>query len=269
MTSDSYLEQDFRDIEFPNDLDRREFLKKLGGGLIITFSLKDYPFITGLELSAEPETDLNAYLRIGNDGRVSCLTGKIEMGQGVITSLALMLADELDVHPEDIDMIMGDTDLCPWDAGTFGSRTTRFFGPLLRAAGAEARTILLQLAAEHMSVPVNQMEAENGMISVKEDRSRKVSYKELTRGKEILKKLDAKPVLKKPEDFKYIGKHTLRRDSFEKVTGKAKYAGDMQLKGMLYARLLRPPSHFSKLVSVNTSEAEMIEGIKVVNDGRD
>ena len=73
------------------------------------------------------------------DGRVTGFTGKVEYGQGVITSLAQMLAEELDVPLKSVDMVMGDTDLCPWDRGTFGSMTTRFFGPPFRAAAAEAR----------------------------------------------------------------------------------------------------------------------------------
>ena len=267
MKTDHYLEQDFKDTHSPNELDRRDFLKRMGGGLVLTFSLSDYTLITGLEQPRDLEQDLNSYLQIKDNGRVSLLTGKIEMGQGVITSLAQMLADELDVSPENIDMIMGDTDLCPWDAGTFGSRTTRFFGPLLRAAGAEARSILLQLAAEQLYIPVNRLEAENGTIYAKEDIRKKVSYAELTRGEEIFRKLDTKPALKKPADFNYMGKPFLRRDSYEKVTGRARYAGDIKLPGMLYARLLRPPSHFSKLVSVDTSEAELLDGIEVVNDG--
>ena len=89
-------------------------------------------------------TDFNAFLRIGEDGRVTCFTGKIEMGQGIVTSLAQMLADELSVPLEQVDMVMGDTDLCPWDMGTFGSMTTRFFGPPLRAAAAEAQNVLLR-----------------------------------------------------------------------------------------------------------------------------
>ncbi|NIM15485.1 MAG: molybdopterin-dependent oxidoreductase, partial [Candidatus Aminicenantes bacterium] len=84
-------------------------------------------------------TDFNAYLRIGEDGRVSCFSGKIEMGQGVITSLAQMLAEELDVPLDIVDMVMGDTDQCPWDMGTFGSLSTKYFGPPLRQAAAEAR----------------------------------------------------------------------------------------------------------------------------------
>ncbi len=102
----------------------------------------------GQELPA----DFNAFLRIAPDGRVSCFTGKIEMGQGIVTALAQILAEELDVPVTSVDMVMGDTDLCPWDRGTFGSLTTRFFAPPLREAAAEARAVLIGLAAERLGV---------------------------------------------------------------------------------------------------------------------
>ena len=109
-------------------------------------------------------SDYNAFLLIGEDGKVSCFTGKIEMGQGIITSLAQMLADELNVLYSDVTMVMGDTDLCPWDMGTFGSMSTRFFGPALRAAAAEARTVLLELGAEYLDVPASKLVANEGTI---------------------------------------------------------------------------------------------------------
>jgi nicotinate dehydrogenase subunit B len=267
MKKDPLLERDFRDVHTPYDMDRRNFLKRIGGGLIITFSLKDYGLLYGMEPPQRQEADLNAYLRIGGDGRVSCLTGKIEMGQGVITSLALMLADELDVNPGRIDMIMGDTDLCPWDAGTYGSMTTRFFGPLLRAAGAQARAILLQLAAEQLGTRVEQLAVKDGVIFPRDNPRKKVSYAELTGGKEIVRELDHKADLKQPSEFQFMNRPVLRRDAVEKVTGAAKYAGDVRLPGMLYARILRPPSHASKLINADTSEAEKMDGVEVVRDG--
>ena len=132
---------------------RRDFLKTVGGGIIIFFFAGSLPAQerSGPRPAGQAlPTDFNAFLRVGADGRVTCFTGKIEMGQGVVTSLAQMLADELDVSVEGVDMIMGDTDLCPWDMGTFGSMSTRFFGPPLRQAASEARSILLALAAEHL-----------------------------------------------------------------------------------------------------------------------
>jgi isoquinoline 1-oxidoreductase len=267
MKKDKYLELDFKDNPSSFELDRRDFLKRMGGGLLITFSLRDYPILFGTEFLQDEQPDLNAYLRISEDERVSLYTGKIEMGQGPITSLPQMLADELDVHYDKIDIFMGDTDICPWDAGTFGSLTTRRFGPLLRAAGAEARATLLEMAAEHLSLPVDQLEVRDGIVSAKGDKEKQVSYGKLTSGKEILKKLEEKPVLKKPSEFRFMGQSMLHADAREKLTGEAQYAGDIQLQGMLYARILRPPSHFSELTGVDTSGTENMDGVEVVRDG--
>ncbi len=121
-------------------------------------------------------TDINAYLRIGEDGRVTVFSGKIEMGQGVMTSLAQMAAEDLGVALDSIEMVMGDTDRCPWDMGTFGSLTTRMFGPALRAAAAEARQVLVQLASEKLGVPKDRLVVEKGVVSVKGEPARKVSY---------------------------------------------------------------------------------------------
>jgi CO/xanthine dehydrogenase Mo-binding subunit len=109
----------------------------MGGGIVILFAVGEPSLLEAQRQRGQPlPDDFNAFLRIGEDGRVSCFTGKIEMGQGVITSPAMMLADELEVPLDSVDMVMGDTDLCPWDAGTWGSMSTRFFGPPLRAAAA-------------------------------------------------------------------------------------------------------------------------------------
>ena len=246
---------------------RREFLKTLGGGIIIVFSIGNYSCLfRKSDSSQQEEEDLNAYLRIGEDGRVSLFTGKIEMGQGPITSLAQMLADELDVAYESIDMIMGDTELCPYDAGTWGSMTIRFFGPPLRAAGAEARAILMQMAAERLKLPVDQLMVKNGVIWDKNNEKSRITYAELTKGKKIISKLEEKPPVKDPSDFQVMGKSYPRRDAYEKVTGKAKYAGDIQLPGMLYAKILRPPAHGAKLIGIDLSAAETMEGVVVIRE---
>ena len=114
-------------------LDRRDFLRLLGSGVVVFFGI-DPAELAGQEARGRGyPADLNAYLTIGENGRVTIYSGKIEMGQGVMTSLAQMAADELGVSLESIDMVMGDTDLCPFDNGTYGSMSTRFFGPALRA----------------------------------------------------------------------------------------------------------------------------------------
>lgn len=107
------------------------------------------------------------------------------MGQGIFTSMAQMLAEELDVPLDSIDMVMGDTMLCPWDSGTTGSRSTRYYEPPLRRAGAEARAVLLQMAAEKLGVTPKQLIVKNGIVTNKNDLSRKVTYSELVNGKQI------------------------------------------------------------------------------------
>lgn len=248
---------------------RRSFIKILGGGIFIFF--QPWSVLDLLAIPAEQARsltkDYNAFLQIAEDGTISCFTGKIEMGQGVITSLAQMMADELNVPFERIKMVMGDTDLCPYDAGTWGSQTTQTFGPAMRAAAAEARGVLLDLASAKLGVPATQLEVKDGIVVDLKNTKSSVSYAELAKGKKIEKYLDVKPAAEDYTKFTYVGKPYKRIDSVQKVTGQAKYAGDLKLPGMVFARILRPPSHGAKMTSVDVSGAEKIEGVKVVRDG--
>ncbi len=255
--------------EKSSGMKRRSFFKILGGGIFIFFQ----PW-NALDLLASPAPqprsltkDYNAFLHIAEDGTVTCFTGKIEMGQGIITSLAQMMADELNVPLDKVKMIMGDTDLCPYDMGTWGSLTTRAFGPNMRAAAAEARAVLTGMAAEQMGVPVSQLEVKDGIVVDTNNRKNSVTYAELAKGKKLEKYLDVKPPVEDYSKFTYVGKPLKHSDAYDKVTGKAKYAGDIKLPGMLFARILRPPSHGAKLVSADVTPAEKIEGVKVVRDG--
>jgi nicotinate dehydrogenase subunit B len=248
---------------------RRDFFKIIGGGIIIFF--RPWGVLDILGTPAEQRrslpTDYNAFLQIAEDGTVKCFTGKIEMGQGIITSLAQEMADAMNVSYENVKMVMGDTDLCPWDAGTWGSLTTRAFGPHMLAAAAEARGVLLDMASSKMGVPASQLEVRDGVIIDTKNNKNSVSYSQLTKGKRIEKFLDVKPL---PEDytkFTYIGKSYNHVDGVIKVTGQAKYTGDLKLPGMLFARILRPPSHGAKMTSVDYSEAEKVTGTKVIRDG--
>lgn len=259
---------DYRDIDviLQSPLNRREFLKRFGGGILIFFSIGDPMVLAQRPGRRGYPTDFNAYLRIGTDNRVTCLVGKIEMGQGIITSLAQMLADELDISLERVDMVMGDTDLCPWDMGTFGSLSTRAFGPYLRQAGAEARAVLLELASEHLGIPQKQLKITDGVVFDKTDAKNKVTYTELTKGRVIERYLEHKPPVKTPSEFNIMNRSFLRRDSLSKVTGEARFAGDIQFPDMLYARILRPPAHGAKLQQVDISAAENIAGIQIVQE---
>jgi len=258
-------------IDLPSEVSRRKFLKIFGGGIVVTVSANDLLALQEAPVrrrfgKALPE-DFNAFLRVGEDGRVACFTGKIEMGQGVVTSLAQMLADELEVSLDSVDMVMGDTDLCPWDMGTFGSMSTRFFGPPLRAAAAEAREVLLELAAEKLDVARDQLTVSDGVVSNTADPEQKISYAEIAKGQTIARRLDRKAVLESVENFTIVGRPVHRTDAVAKVTGEAKFSGDIRREGMLYASLLRPPAHGATLGEVDASGIEAVEGATMVVDG--
>ena len=256
---------------FVSTLDRRDFMKLTTTGLLITFSVKPLegmsrPRWNPAELQ-NPSPDFNAFVHIAADDRVTVLVGKIEMGQGVMTSLPQMAAEELNVSLDKVDVVMGDTDLCPFDMGTYGSLSTPSLGPVLRAAAAEGRTVLVQMASEKLGVPVADLDVVNGVVSAKSDRSKKISYGQLTAGKRLERKIDGAAALERVGDFTIIGISAPRRDAPAKVAGKAKYAGDIIRPGALHARILRAPAHGATLDTVDTSEAEKQPGVRVVRVG--
>jgi nicotinate dehydrogenase subunit B len=269
MKKEQIKNQDLIQSSEQHGMPRRDFFKILGGGIFIFFTPWSAIDLFGVpsEQGRNLPKDYNAFLRIGEDGTVTCYTGKIEMGQGIITSLPQMMADELNVPLEKVKMVMGDTDLCPFDQGTWGSMSTRVFGPNMRAAAAEARGVLLDLASAQLGVPVTQLDVKDGMISDTKNPKNSVSYATLTKGKKIEKFLDVKPPVEDYTRFNYVGKSYNHIDATLKVTGEAKYTGDLKLPGMVFARILRPPSHGAKLTSVDYSAAEKIAGTRVVKDG--
>ncbi len=246
---------------------RRDFLKISGSGIFICFIPGTLDAVTLQQRSSGYPTDPNAYLKIGDDGRVSVFCSKIEMGQGIITSMAQMMAEELDVSLTSIDMIMGDTSVCPWDSGTTGSRSTKFYGPPLRKAGAEARAVLLQLASEYLKTDPDSLVIKNGIISDQLNNANKVTYAELVKGKQIIRHIAEVPI-------KSISEHTIsgqplrRMDSQQKVTGEAKFTGDILLPGLLFAKVLRPPSHDARFVSADTSGVKNIPGVILIEEDR-
>jgi nicotinate dehydrogenase subunit B len=246
-------------------LSRRALLGTAGAGLFVFFT-------TDLVNAQEPArlptrqsgpVDLNAYLKIGADGRVTCLAGKVELGQGCMTELAGAVAEELGVALNTIDVVLGDTDLCPYDMGTFGSMCTPLLWPAVRRAAAEAKAVLLQEASERLGVPGDRLRAEAGSISEAGKPANAVTYAQLVAGKRIERHLTNVPV--KTTGFQVIGTSPRRKDGMDKITGAAKYAGDILLPGLLHAAILRPPAHGAKLKSADTAAAEKVNGALVVN----
>ncbi len=250
-----------------NSFNRREFVKLLGPGLYLLFSIDNLLIAaqSGGPAGRYPD-DFNAYLRIAEDGHITCFVGKVELGQGMITSLAQMLAEELEVSFESISVVFGDTFLCPWDGGTNGSRSIKYLGPPLRAAGAEAREVLLQIASEQMNISRDKLVAKEGIIFDKENPSRRVSYGSLAKGKTIERHLEKKPGLKPASAFAVCGKSKPRADFIEKVTGKAQFSGDIRLPNMLYGKVLRPPAHGAKLRKADLSATKSVKDAMVFQD---
>ncbi len=251
-------------------VNRREFVKLTAVGLVVLFGDRAAAAQTPERPAARQgyPTDLNAYLHVRPDRRVTCFVGKVELGQGTMTSLAQLLADELDVAFESVDMVMGDTDRSPWDMGTFGSLSVRQFGPVLRRAAADARAVLLELAGERLQVPVARLAVQDGTVRDTAEPNKTVTYAQLIEGKRIERTLAVKPALKTVSQMRVVGRSSPRRDALEKVTGTARYAGDIVPPGgALHARLLRPPAHGATLASLDTSAAERQPGVRVVRDG--
>jgi nicotinate dehydrogenase subunit B len=253
-----------------SSLNRRDFIVSLAGsGLVVLFRVDPlFSFQEPGRLPSRPSypSDFNAYLRIGADGRTICFVGKVELGQGSRTALAQLCAEELDVAYNTVDMVMGDTEVCPWDMGTFGSLTVRQFGPVLRAAVAEARAVLLKLASEKLQVPVDRLAVKDGVVTDTANRATSVTYAQLVQGKRIERHLEGVPV-KPVAEYRVVGKSVARKDALEKVTGRARYAADMRFPGTLHARIVRPPAHGATLKEVDTGAAERITGVRVVRDG--
>jgi nicotinate dehydrogenase subunit B len=258
-----------------SDFDRRDFMKLVGGGIVVFFAV-DAPASAqqgpppgggGFGGFGPPggAADLNAYLKIGEDGKITVFSGKIEQGQGNTTALAQMAAEELDAPLDSIHMIMGDTDLCPWDMGTFGSMSIRVYGAALRSAAAEARAILLEMASEQLKTPKDRLKIENGVIYSGSDRKTQVTFAQLAKGQKLVRKLDRKPEVKPASQFTIIGKSAPRVDVKDKVTGKAQFTGDLRFPDLLYAKLLRPPAHGAKIKNVDVSAAQKFPGATVVN----
>lgn len=250
-------------------LSRREFIKLAGGGIFIFFTVGDpWPLLEAQQRGAGRElpTDFNAFLRIAENGTVTGFTGKAELGQGANTSLAQLAAEELDVPLDSVTMVLGDTAVCPWDMGTFGSRTIKYFGPAFRQAAAEARGVLVQLAAEKLKVTADRLATKDGVVFEKGNPKNSVTYGALAMGKTIERHIEPKPAIKLVSEHTVIGKPANRKDARLKVTGKAEYAADIKVPGMRYARILRPPAHGAKLRSIDTAAAEAVEGAQVIRD---
>ena len=249
------------------DSDRRAFLKVLGGGVLVCLWPAPSPGQESGRGSGGRDLpkQVAAWLHVGENGRVTVFTGKVEIGQNIRTSLAQQVAEELGAPIEAIDLVMGDTDRTPFDMGTFGSRTTPTMGPQLRAAAAAAREGLKDLAAKRWSVAASTLEARDGKVTDPASR-RSLSFGELSRGEELVRDVEGAAV-SPPQNWKIAGTPLHKVNGRDFVTGRHRYSADLARPGMLHGKVLRPASFKATLTSADTSAAEKISGATVVRDG--
>jgi len=211
---------------------------------------------------------LDDWLAIEPDGTIIAFSGKVELGTGVRTALAQIVAEELDVPLERVRMVMGDTARTPDEGYTAGSMTISGSGTALRQAAAEARRVMLEMASERVDVSVDELGIRDGVIAVAHHPERSVSYAELMGGKTFDLQVTNHAPLKPPESYHIVGTSTPREDLPRKASGQPSFIQDLQVPGMLHGRLVRPPSPAAKLVALDENSVKDAPGlVKVVRRG--
>ena len=249
------------------DLDRREFLRVFRGGIfVLSFHPAAAQESGRVRGGRELPKDVAAWLHIGENGGVTVFTGKVEMGQNIRTSLAQHVAEELRVPVGSIRIVMGDTGLTPWDAGTFGSRTTPTMAPQLRAAAAAAREMLVDLAAERWKADRGTLVADAGVVANPATKEA-LSYGALAKGQKLTRTVAAETVLTKVEDWKVAGTPVPKVDGRDFVTGRHQYTSDLARPGMLHGKVLRPAGFKATLASLDLTPARKLPGVVAVRDG--
>lgn len=250
------------------DMSRRRFLKVFGGGIAVVCAAGGAAVLVPDDagVNAVANDAIGAWLHIGEDGAVTVYTGKVEVGQNIRTSLAQIVAEELRIPIDSISMVMGDTDLTPYDRGTFGSRTTPDMNPQLRRAAAAAREMLLDLAAEEMGTGREQLRVEDGKVM---DTSSEAfaEFGDLTRGRELVEIIPNDVPLTAVEEWSVAGTSVPKIDGRAFVTGEHEYVSDLSRTGMVFGKILRPAAFGATLASLDASEAEAMSGVEVVHDG--
>ena len=251
------------------DLDRREFFKFLGAGLLVVSVLKSAVVAQesggGRRRGDSLPKEIDAWLHIGENGKVTVYTGKAEMGQNIRTSLSQAVSEELHVPIDKIELVMGDTQLTPFDMGTFGSRTTPTMNLQLRKVAAAARETLIGLAAAQWQTDRQHLITADGKVADPQSK-RSLEYAALTKGQQLTQTVTAEPPLIPAANWRVAGQSVLKVDGRDFVTGRHRYPSDQKLPDMLYGKVLRPTAFNATLVSVDTQKAEQM-GATVVHDG--
>src|SRR5260370_983392 len=262
-------------------LNRRHLLAGAGAltvSVVLPGAKADAAIATQASRLALKPDQLATYISINQDGSAVGWVGKIDMGQGSDIGWIKMIAEELDLPPERVSMVQGHADLTADQGGASGSTGIWKAGAAMRNAAAEARRVLVEMAAEKLGVPAERLTVVDGTVSDKNDASKKVTYGELIGGRhfdvalewnhefgnELLVKGKAKP--KSPTEYKIVGKPgTRRRDIPPKVLGKLEYMVDVKVPGMLHGRVIRPPIAGAVPVAIDEASVTDIPGVQVVS----
>src|SRR5262245_11426339 len=271
-------------LEKHSKTSRRNFLKT-SGLLVVSLSASPLVAMAGTQAAAPqaggpyPDPDfrqLNSWIVIHEDNTATFYVGKTDLGQGTGTSFRQLMSDEWEMPFDKTTCIMGVTDLTVDQGGSGGSDAIQVDGWPMRRVAAEARRVLLDMASKRLGVPVDQLVVSDGVVTVKSDPAKKVTYGELIGGKRFNVTLTGNNIdattgqakLKAVQDLKIAGKSPQRDDIPAKVDGSMKWAVDVKVPGMVHARNVRPPTAAAKLVSIDESSVRGLPGfIKVVNKG--
>lgn len=261
----------YEEPRYDFEIDRRTFFKVLGGGIVVLLvanaTLAQESGQSGRRRGGgQRPAELGAWLHIGEDGTVSVFTGKAEVGQNIRTSLSQVVAEELRVPISSIRVIMGDTAKTPYDAGTFGSRTTPDMAVQLRRAGATAREALLDLAAESFQTGRTNLAVADGKVSRRDSKESR-TFGQLTKGQQLMKSVTEQAQTTPVAEWKIAGTSVPKVDGPEFVTGRHQYSTDIKRPGMVHGKVLRPVAFEATLSSIDTRAAEAMPNITVVRDG--
>jgi CO/xanthine dehydrogenase Mo-binding subunit len=243
---------------------RREFL--IGtGALVVSFSLAS-PAPAQVAGKTKPVAldQVDSFLAVHRNGTVTMYTGKVDLGTGVRIALRQMVAEELDVALDRIELVEGDTALTPDQGPTWGSLSIQIGGVQLRQAAATARKALIDMAVQKLGLPSADLAVKDGVIFVRAAPQRRLAYAELIGEQAFNLKLDPTAPLKNPREHTVVGQPVPRPDVPGKVTGTHTYMQDFRVPGMLHARVVRPPAIGATLTSVDESSIKSIKGARVV-----
>ena len=253
------------------ELERRDFFKLLGGGLLLFLvfehnsDAQESGRAQAMRGDARPP-ELGAWLHIGEDGKITVYTGKTEVGQNIRTSLAQAVAEEMHTPMAAIELVMADTDLTPYDMGTFGSRTTPTMAPQLKKVGAAAREMLTDLAAEKWSVDRGSVEIADGQAKNKAT-GQTIGFGELTKGRQIAKTVNG-AVVTPADKWTIAGESAPKVHARDIVTGAHRYTTDIKRPGMLLGRVRRSGIAANvSLKSADTSKLSAVPDATFVHEG--